>query len=111
MTSAADGPHDCYTFGEFRFSPASGELCDATHSVQLPGGCGTTSGGQREFVAPLARAAVAVGVEGVFLEVHQTPESALSDAATSYPLDRLAALLDQLKRTDETRRALAATGE
>ncbi|MCL5043819.1 MAG: 3-deoxy-8-phosphooctulonate synthase [Deltaproteobacteria bacterium] len=86
-------------------------IFDATHSVQLPGGCGTTSGGQREFVAPLARAAVAVGVEGVFLEVHQTPESALSDAATSYPLDRLAALLDQLKRTDETRRALAATGE
>lgn len=62
---------------------------DATHSVQLPGGQGGASGGQREFIAPLARAAVAVGVDGLFMEVHEEPDRALSDAATVYPLAQL----------------------
>jgi len=69
---------------------------DATHSVQLPGGQGASSGGQREFVAPLARAAVAVGVDGLFLEVHEDPPRALSDAATQVPLADLGALLETL---------------
>lgn len=71
---------------------------DATHSVQLPGGSGDRSGGQREFVAPLARAAVATGVDGVFMEVHEDPDHALSDGPNSYPLERLPALLEDLKR-------------
>jgi 2-dehydro-3-deoxyphosphooctonate aldolase (KDO 8-P synthase) len=78
---------------------------DATHSVQLPGGAGTVSGGQREFVPALARAAVAVGVDAVFLEVHEDPSRALSDAATSYPLDQLPALLHQLRAIDQAARA------
>ncbi len=65
-------------------------IFDATHSVQLPGAAGEHSGGQREFVAPLARAAVAVGIDGVFMEVHEDPERALSDGPNSYPLDELA---------------------
>ena len=79
---------------------------DATHSVQLPGGAGAASGGQREFVAPLARAAVAAGVDGVFVEVHPDPGKALSDAATMLPLGELAGLLAQLKEFDELRRRL-----
>lgn len=75
---------------------------DATHSVQLPGGQGSASGGQREFIAPLARAAVAVGVDGLFMEVHQTPERALSDSTTAYPLDQLAPLLQTLLVLDAT---------
>jgi 2-dehydro-3-deoxyphosphooctonate aldolase (KDO 8-P synthase) len=71
-------------------------IFDATHSVQQPGGRGTSSGGQREFVAPLARAAVAVGVDGLFLEVHPDPENALSDGPNMVPLHRLEALLTQL---------------
>ena len=71
-------------------------IFDATHAVQQPGGQGTTSGGQREFVAPLARAAVAVGVDGLFLEVHPNPEKALSDGPNMVPLHRLEALLRQL---------------
>ncbi|MCP9890764.1 3-deoxy-8-phosphooctulonate synthase [Cyanobium sp. Aljojuca 7D2] len=71
-------------------------IFDATHAVQQPGGQGTTSGGQREFVAPLARAAVAVGVDGLFLEVHPNPEKALSDGPNMVPLHRLEALLSQL---------------
>jgi 2-dehydro-3-deoxyphosphooctonate aldolase (KDO 8-P synthase) len=71
-------------------------IFDATHAVQQPGGQGTTSGGQREFVAPLARAAVAVGVDGLFLEVHPNPEQALSDGPNMVPLHRLEALLRQL---------------
>ena len=67
---------------------------DATHSVQQPGGQGTTSGGQREFIPALMRAAVAVGVDALFLEVHPTPEKALSDAATMLPLADLRALLE-----------------
>jgi 2-dehydro-3-deoxyphosphooctonate aldolase (KDO 8-P synthase) len=77
---------------------------DATHSVQLPGGAGTASGGQREFIPALARAAVAVGVDAVFLEVHEDPARALSDAATSYPLDELPALLAMLRAIDQATR-------
>ena len=71
-------------------------IFDATHAVQQPGGQGTTSGGQREYVAPLARAAVAVGVDGLFLEVHPDPTVALSDGPNMVPLHRLKALLSQL---------------
>ena len=71
-------------------------IFDATHSVQQPGGRGTSSGGQREFVAPLARAAVAVGVDGLFLEVHPDPDRALSDGPNMVPMHRLEALLEQL---------------
>lgn len=77
-------------------------IYDATHSVQLPGGQGSTSGGQREFIAPLARAAVAVGVDGLFMEVHRTPEQALSDSTTAYPLDQLEPLLQTLLVLDTT---------
>jgi 2-dehydro-3-deoxyphosphooctonate aldolase (KDO 8-P synthase) len=73
---------------------------DATHSVQVPGGEGTTSGGQREFVAPLARAAVAVGVAGVFMETHPRPAEALSDGPNSWPLADMPALLERLKELD-----------
>jgi 2-dehydro-3-deoxyphosphooctonate aldolase (KDO 8-P synthase) len=77
---------------------------DATHSVQLPGGAGDASGGQREFVPALARAAVAVGVDAVFLEAHEDPSRALSDAATSFPLDQLASLLRTLQAIDRAAR-------
>jgi len=70
---------------------------DATHSVQLPGGAGTRSGGQREFAPVLARAAIAAGADGVFLEVHEDPDKALCDGPNSLPLDQLPALLVQLK--------------
>lgn len=73
---------------------------DATHSVQLPGGQGGMSGGQREFIAPLARAAVAVGIDGLFMEVHQDPEKALSDSATVFPLAQLEPLLQVLLTLD-----------
>jgi 2-dehydro-3-deoxyphosphooctonate aldolase (KDO 8-P synthase) len=82
---------------------------DATHSVQLPGAGGERSGGQREFVAPLARAAAAVGVDAIFMEVHEDPERALSDGPNSYPLDYLPGLLRDLRRIDELARA-AETG-
>ncbi|MCP9809507.1 3-deoxy-8-phosphooctulonate synthase [Cyanobium sp. HWJ4-Hawea] len=71
-------------------------IFDATHAVQQPGGRGSSSGGQREFVAPLARAAMAVGVDGLFLEVHPNPEEALSDGPNMVPLHRLKPLLRQL---------------
>ncbi len=71
-------------------------IFDATHSVQQPGGKGTSTGGQREFVAPLARAAVAVGVDGLFMEVHPDPDNALSDGPNMVPLHRLEPLLAQL---------------
>jgi 2-dehydro-3-deoxyphosphooctonate aldolase (KDO 8-P synthase) len=74
---------------------------DATHSVQLPGGQGTSSGGQREFVPVLARAAVASGVAGVFMETHPEPEKALSDGPNAWPLQHMKALLETLKRLDE----------
>jgi 2-dehydro-3-deoxyphosphooctonate aldolase (KDO 8-P synthase) len=73
---------------------------DATHSVQLPGGKGTASGGQREFVPVLARAAVAAGVAGVFMETHPDPARALSDGPNAWPLDRMASLLAALKEID-----------
>lgn len=72
-------------------------IFDATHSVQLPGGQGTSSGGDRRFVAPLARAAVAAGAHGVFLEVHPRPDQALCDGPNSLPLDEVESLLRQLK--------------
>ena len=71
-------------------------IFDATHSVQQPGGQGETSGGQREYVAPLARAAVAVGVDGLFMEIHPRPDEALSDGPNALPLHRLEPLLRQL---------------
>ncbi len=73
---------------------------DATHSVQLPGGQGTSSGGQREFVPVLARAAVATGVAGVFMETHPQPEKALSDGPNAWPLGRMKELLATLKEID-----------
>ena len=73
---------------------------DATHSVQLPGGQGTSSGGQREFVPVLARAAVASGVAGVFMETHPNPDKALSDGPNAWPLDRMRELLTTLKELD-----------
>jgi 2-dehydro-3-deoxyphosphooctonate aldolase (KDO 8-P synthase) len=74
---------------------------DATHSVQLPGGQGTTSGGQREFVPVLARAAVAVGISGLFMETHPCPEKAWSDGPNSWPLDRMESLLTTLVALDK----------
>jgi 2-dehydro-3-deoxyphosphooctonate aldolase (KDO 8-P synthase) len=73
---------------------------DATHSVQLPGGQGTASGGQREFVPVLARAAVAVGVSGVFMETHPDPAQALSDGPNAWPLDRMRSLLEVMQQID-----------
>jgi 2-dehydro-3-deoxyphosphooctonate aldolase (KDO 8-P synthase) len=75
-------------------------IFDATHSVQQPGGLGETSGGQREFVEYLARAAVAVGVAGVFIETHQDPDNAPSDGPNMVPLDKLEKLLSQLFEID-----------
>jgi len=77
---------------------------DATHSVQLPGGAGSASGGQPEFIEPLARAAVAVGVNGIFVEVHDAPEKALSDGATALRLDALRGFWDKLRAIDEVSR-------
>ncbi len=71
-------------------------IFDATHSVQLPGGSGGCSGGQREFIGPLARAAVAVGVDGLFLEIHPNPERALCDGPNSIPLHQVEELLRQI---------------
>lgn len=80
---------------------------DATHSVQLPGGRGASSGGQREFVEPLARAAVAVGIDALFVETHDDPENAMSDGPNALPLERLAPLMDAAKRLDELVRGLS----
>jgi len=73
---------------------------DATHSVQLPGGQGTSSGGQREMVPVLARAAIAVGVAGVFTETHPDPAKALSDGPNAVPLKHMKALLETLLELD-----------
>jgi 2-dehydro-3-deoxyphosphooctonate aldolase (KDO 8-P synthase) len=73
---------------------------DATHSVQLPGGQGSSSGGQREFVPVLARAAVAVGISGLFMETHPNPAKALSDGPNAVPLEYLKELLATLKTID-----------
>ena len=75
---------------------------DATHSVQLPGGLGTQSGGQREFVPTLARAAMAVGIAGLFMETHPEPDKALSDGPNSWPLADMPRLLETLKQIDTT---------
>ncbi|OOZ41198.1 3-deoxy-8-phosphooctulonate synthase [Solemya pervernicosa gill symbiont] len=75
---------------------------DATHSVQLPGGQGSSSGGQREHVPVLARAAVAAGISGLFMETHPNPDKALSDGPNSWPLDGMSSLLETLKLIDET---------
>ena len=78
---------------------------DATHSVQLPGGQGTSSGGQREFVPVLARAAIAVGVAGVFMETHPDPMNAMSDGPNAVPLKHMRALLEQLMSLDRVVKA------
>ena len=74
---------------------------DATHSAQMPGGLGAVSGGQREMVPVLARAAVAAGIAGLFMETHPDPENALSDGPNSWPLDQMRALLEQLLELDQ----------
>jgi 2-dehydro-3-deoxyphosphooctonate aldolase (KDO 8-P synthase) len=78
---------------------------DATHSVQLPGGQGGSSGGQREFVPVLARAAIAVGIAGLFMETHPNPEKAWSDGPNSWPLDRMESLLRTLVAVDKAVKA------
>jgi 2-dehydro-3-deoxyphosphooctonate aldolase (KDO 8-P synthase) len=75
---------------------------DATHSVQLPGGQGTASGGQREFIPVLARAAVASGIAGLFMETHPNPAKALSDGPNAWPLGMMAELLETLVALDRT---------
>jgi 2-dehydro-3-deoxyphosphooctonate aldolase (KDO 8-P synthase) len=85
-----------------KFAPV---VFDATHSVQLPGGQGTSSGGQREFVPVLARAAIAVGVAGVFMETHPDPAKALSDGPNAVPLKHMRALLEQLVALDRAVKA------
>lgn len=84
---------------------------DATHSVQLPGGQGSSSGGQREFVPVLARAAVAAGVSGLFMETHPNPAQALSDGPNAFPLGHLKTLLQTLKVLDETVKQLGMIEE
>lgn len=78
---------------------------DATHSVQLPGAAGTASGGQAEFIEPLARAAVAVGVDALFVEVHEAPERALCDGPNALPLPRLGPLWEGLRRIEQAAQA------
>jgi 2-dehydro-3-deoxyphosphooctonate aldolase (KDO 8-P synthase) len=78
---------------------------DATHSVQLPGGQGERSGGQREFVPALARAAVAVGVAGLFMETHPDPDKALSDGPNAWPLGQMKRLLETLVALDRVAKA------
>jgi len=73
---------------------------DATHSVQLPGGQGTSSGGQREMVPVLARAAVAVGISGLFMETHPNPKEAMSDGPNAVPLKHMRSLLESLQELD-----------
>jgi len=73
---------------------------DATHSVQLPGGQGTSSGGQREFVPVLARAAVAVGISGIFMETHPRPEEAKSDGPNSFPMHEIEGFLTEIMAID-----------
>jgi 2-dehydro-3-deoxyphosphooctonate aldolase (KDO 8-P synthase) len=94
---------------DFRALPRMREMgvpvCfDATHSVQLPGGLGHASGGEREFIAPLARAAVAVGVDALFFEVHDDPTRALCDGPSQIPLDAFPALLDGILAIDRVAR-------
>jgi 2-dehydro-3-deoxyphosphooctonate aldolase (KDO 8-P synthase) len=83
-------------------------IFDATHSVQQPGGQGTSTGGQREFVPVLARAAVAVGVAGVFIETHQDPDAAPSDGPNMIPIKNLEELLVTLREFDRLAKATAS---
>ncbi|PID75513.1 MAG: 3-deoxy-8-phosphooctulonate synthase [Deltaproteobacteria bacterium] len=76
-------------------------IFDATHSVQLPGGAGSSSGGQREFIEPLAKAATAIGIDGLFMEIHPNPDKALCDGPNSIPLDRVEFLLEKILRIRE----------
>ena len=80
-------------------------IFDATHSVQQPGGLGGSSGGQREFVPVLARAAVAVGVQGLFMESHENPDQAPSDGPNMVPLSEMPYVLAKLMQIDQARRA------
>ena len=73
-------------------------IFDATHSVQLPGGLGGASGGQRQFIAPLTRAAVAAGIDGLFMEIHPDPDRALCDGPNSMPLDQVEDILAGIVR-------------
>jgi len=75
-------------------------IFDVTHSVQMPGGQGKQSGGQREFIPALARAATAVGISGIFMETHPDPDKALSDGPNSWPLDKMKELLETIKLID-----------
>jgi len=77
-------------------------IFDATHSVQLPGGAGASSGGQRDYAPMLARAAVAAGVDGIFMEVHKNPDQALCDGPNSLKLDTISDLFSQLKTIHNT---------
>jgi len=79
---------------------------DVTHSVQQPGGQGTHSGGKREYIPVLARAAIAAGVSGLFMETHPDPDNALSDGPNSWPLDRMRRLLEHLQSIDQATKAL-----
>jgi 2-dehydro-3-deoxyphosphooctonate aldolase (KDO 8-P synthase) len=83
-------------------------IFDATHSIQLPGGAGKSSGGQREYAPLLARAAVAAGVDGIFMEVHKDPDQALCDGPNSLKLDDLESILSQLL---EIRKAISPQSE
>ncbi len=83
---------------------------DATHSVQLPGAAGAASGGEPRFIAPLARAAAAVGIDALFVEVHEAPERALSDGANALRLDRLGSLLAQVRAVDRAVKAHLQAG-
>lgn len=84
-------------------------IFDVTHSLQLPGGMGKSSGGQREFAEPLARAAVAVGVDGLFMEVHPEPEKALCDGPNMITLDEVETMLKNMKTIDESVRNLPSS--
>ncbi|MBW6509882.1 MAG: 3-deoxy-8-phosphooctulonate synthase [Desulfuromonadales bacterium] len=86
-------------------------IFDATHSVQLPGGAGGSSGGQRQFVAALSRAAVATGIDGLFWEVHEDPDRALCDGANSLPLAQVEAMLTQILAIDTLVKETLAQGE
>ncbi len=86
-------------------------IFDATHAVQLPGGAGGSSGGQRQFVGALSRAAVATGVDGLFWEVHENPDNALCDGANSLPLSQVEGLLQQILAIDEVVKTSLSSGE
>ncbi|MFK8069009.1 MAG: 3-deoxy-8-phosphooctulonate synthase [Gammaproteobacteria bacterium] len=95
-----------YLISDMRAMPIMAEtgcpvIFDATHSVQVPGGQGASSGGQREFVPVLARSAMAAGISGIFMETHPDPDKAMSDGPNSWPLDKIGSLLEILKSIDQ----------